>query len=95
MTSATPDIDALYAAHFDELVEIATREFGIPISAAEQLAYDVFLSAIRPLVKMTEPHCWLVAAMKFAARHHNDRTGSAGQSVHGHINGLRLTQGLE
>ena len=82
MTTSTSDNDDFYSAHCSELVEIATKEFNIPVADAEQLAFDVFLSALRHRFKMTEPRTWLVAAITFAARHYNARTSGARQSVH-------------
>jgi DNA-directed RNA polymerase specialized sigma24 family protein len=79
MTFSKFDFDALYEAHFRELVEIATTEFGMPVEAAEHLAEEAVLVAemTGPRLGSVEPRTWLVAAVRYAARNYNFRTDSA------------------
>ena len=78
MDSDTPGMDpdqleALYAEHFSALAEIATSEFGIPPAEAEQIADDVFVAGLRHLGKVPDPHQWLLAAIRDAARHSSSK----------------------
>ena len=82
MDSDTPGMDpdkleALYAEHFDALAEIAVSEFGIAPDAAEQLANDVFIAGLRNLGKVPDPHKWLLAAIRDAARRSSSKIDSA------------------
>jgi hypothetical protein len=76
MTTSTPGpmdpgaLQKLYAAHFNELADIACSEYAIPRDEAEQLAEDAFTAGLRHLGKVPDPHQWLVAAVRDAARRH-------------------------
>ena len=84
MDSDTPGMDpdkleALYVEHFDALAEIAASEYGIAPAEAEQLADDVFIAGLRHLEKAPDPHQWLLAAIRDAARHSSSKIDNDGR----------------
>jgi len=76
--SSKLDWDALYEAHFRELVEIATSEFRIPLGEAQSLADEVFQVAMTvDSFERMDQHTWLVVSLRGGARCYNFRRRSA------------------
>jgi RNA polymerase sigma factor (sigma-70 family) len=65
---AVSEIEDLYSEHFELLLGIAIRTFGIPREDATTLVHDVFVSLISRLDEIRHRRAWLVGAISNASR---------------------------
>jgi len=68
-------VAAIYEQHFDLLLGIAVRQFGLPEQQAETLVHDVFLSLLLVMERVGDREQWLVGAVCNASREHLRRAG--------------------
>ena len=53
------DFEQIYVKHYDFLVSIAVRKFGVPSSEADTLVQEVFLSYLKRSREIHDVHAWL------------------------------------
>jgi RNA polymerase sigma-70 factor (ECF subfamily) len=75
------DFEQIYLKHFDFLVAIATRKFGVPVSEADTLVQDVFLSYLRRREEIHDVHSWLLGGICHASRYYWRQNGRGGETV--------------
>src|SRR5207248_8041626 len=62
------DFEEIYLKHFDFLLAIASRKFGVPASEAETLVHEVFLSYLKRSGEIHDIHAWLLGGICHASR---------------------------
>lgn len=62
--------EALYAAQFDFLHNVAVRKFRVPDAEADTLVQDVFLTYLKHFERVRDVHGWLLGAICHASRYY-------------------------
>jgi RNA polymerase sigma-70 factor (ECF subfamily) len=75
------DFEQIYVKHFDFLLAIATRKFGVPASEAEPLVHEVFLSYLKRSGEIHDIHAWLLGGICHASRYFWRQNVRGGETV--------------
>jgi RNA polymerase sigma factor (sigma-70 family) len=75
------DFEEIYRKHYDFLVSIAVRKFGVPSSEASTLVQEVFLSLLKRGDDVHDVHSWLLGAICHASRYYWRQHGRAGETI--------------
>jgi RNA polymerase sigma factor (sigma-70 family) len=75
------DFEEIYVTHFDFLLGIAMRKFGVPSSEAETLVHEVFLSYLKRSGEIHDLHAWLLGGICHASRYFWRQNGRGGETV--------------
>jgi RNA polymerase sigma factor (sigma-70 family) len=62
--------EALYEAQFEFLLGVAMRKFRVPVTEAETLVHEVFLSYLKRANEIHDLPAWLLGAICHASRHY-------------------------
>jgi len=74
-TTDEGELRAMYRRHFDALREVAVTEFGIPEGAAEELAHDILIAALKHPSRITDLSAWLHGSVACAAEWYKAERG--------------------
>jgi DNA-directed RNA polymerase specialized sigma24 family protein len=69
------ELKAIYRRHFDALKRIAVTEFEIPEPAAEELAHDILIAALKKPSRITDVTAWMHGAVACAAEWYKGERG--------------------
>ena len=75
------DFEQIYVKHYDFLVSIAVRKFGVPTSEADTLVQEVFLSYLKRSREIYDVHAWLLGGICHASRYFWRQNGRGGETV--------------
>ena len=75
------DFEQIYVKHYDFLVSIAVRKFGVPTSEADTLVHEVFLSYLKRRREVHDVHSWLLGGICHASRYYWRQYGRTGETV--------------
>src|SRR2546430_16074725 len=75
------DFEQIYVKHYDFLVSIAVRKFGVPSSEADTLVQEVFLSYLKRSREIYDVNAWLLGGVCPARRFFWPRQGPVGEAV--------------
>ena len=75
------DFEQIYLEHYDFLVSIAVRKFGVPSSEADTLVQEVFLSYLKRSKEIHDVHAWLLGGICHASRYFWRQRGRGGEPV--------------
>lgn len=75
------DFEQIYVKHYDFLVSIAVRKFGVPTSEADTLVQEVFLSYLKRSNEIHDLHAWLLGGICHASRYFWRQHGRGGETV--------------
>src|SRR2546429_9716757 len=78
------DFEQIYVKHYDFLVSIAVRKFGVPSSEADTLVQEVFLSYLKRSREIYDVHAWLLGGICPASRYFWRQRGRTGGAVGAH-----------
>jgi DNA-directed RNA polymerase specialized sigma24 family protein len=74
-TTDERELEAIYRRHFDALKQLAVTEFEIPEPAAEELAHDILIAALRRPSRITDLSAWMHGSMACAAEWYKEKHG--------------------
>jgi len=72
--------EEIYTKHYDFLISIAVRKFGVPAVDADALVQEVFLNYLRRERAVEDVHAWLLGAICHVSRYYWREHG-AGEAV--------------
>jgi RNA polymerase sigma factor (sigma-70 family) len=75
------DFEEIYVKHYDFLLAIAIRKFGVPASEADTLVHEVFLSYLKRRGEIYDVHSWLLGGICHASRYYWRQNGRGGETV--------------
>jgi RNA polymerase sigma factor (sigma-70 family) len=75
------DFEKIYVGHYDFLVSIAVRKFGVPLSEAGPLVHEVFVSYLKRNREIHDVHAWLLGGICHASRYYWRQRGRCGEMV--------------
>jgi len=77
------DLESIYVKHYDFLVSIAVRKFGVPVSDADGLVQEVFLSYLMSSKdrEITDVHAWLLGGVCHQSRCYWRQHGRTAETV--------------
>jgi RNA polymerase sigma factor (sigma-70 family) len=62
--------ESLYEAQFEFLLGVAIRKFRVPVSEAETLVHEVFLTYLKRSQEIRDLNAWFLGAICHASRHY-------------------------